>query len=221
MKKFTLFLALAAFTVAANAQAPDKFVLAMESKLVQIDSNNSADTWKDMANAFERIGDAEKTQWLPYYYAAYATIQAGYASMPKDQGFGDNSSLLDPLTDKAESLLNKAELLSQENPEIYIVRKMVHGLRMMGNPMARYMTESPKAAAALEKAKALSPNNPRVFLLEGQDKFYTPEQFGGSKEEAKILFEKAIEQFNVFKPASSIAPNWGRPAAMYFLSQMK
>ena len=53
------------------------------------------------------------------------------------------------------------------------------------------------------------PNNwirkiPRVYLLEGQDKFFTPEQFGGSKTEAKALFEESIKKQETFKPASSI-----------------
>jgi hypothetical protein len=44
------------------------------------------------------------------------------------------------------------------------------------------MQYGPKAQEALETARKLNPNNPRVVdLLEGQDKFYTPEQFGGSK----------------------------------------
>jgi hypothetical protein len=57
--------------------------------------------------------------------------------------------------------------------------------------------------------------------LEGQDKFYTPEQFGGSKDEAKMLFEKAKQLFDSFKPGSSIHPNWGKGTVTYFLSQYK
>ena len=67
----------------------------------------------------------------------------------------------------------------------------------MGNAMARFMTEGAKATEALEKAKMLNANNPRIYILEGQDKFYTPEQFGGSKDEAKKLFEKANGIFMV------------------------
>ena len=92
---------------------------------------------------------------------------------------------------------------------------------MMGNPMARFMTEGAKATEALGKAKAMNPNNPRIYILEGQDKFYTPEQFGGSKEEAKKLFEKANEIFMTTKPGSSIEPQWGRGQVAYFLSQLK
>lgn len=219
MKKLFFFASFSLLALSLFAQS-EKYVGAMQAKLANIDKQNTADDWKDMANGFERIGDAEKTQWLPYYYASYCLIQAGYGSTtPGDMG--DNSQVIDPIADKAETLLNKAEVLSKDNAEIYIVRKMVHGLRMMGNPMARYMTESPKAAAALEKAKALNADNPRIYILEAQDKYFTPEQFGGSKEEAKILFEKALKLFDTFKPASDIYPNWGKPSVVYFLSQYK
>jgi hypothetical protein len=215
---FASFLALAGF---AQKGPGDKYIKAMEAKVPMIDSNNSTDGWKELANSFERIADAEKTQWLPYYYASYCTIMAGYNSLPQDGSFGDNSSIVDPLADKAESLLNKATELSKENAEIYCAWKMVHSFRMMGNAMARYMTEGPKASEALEKAKSINATIPRIYILEGQDKFYTPEEFGGSKTEAKQLFEKARDLFAGFKPESSIAPDWGRKTVAYFLDQLK
>ncbi|MGB3005622.1 MAG: hypothetical protein WBC06_03870 [Chitinophagaceae bacterium] len=220
MKK-TIFIFFALFTASTVIAQSDKYVKAMEAKVVMLDSNNSLETWKDLANAFERIADAEKTQWMPYYYASYCNIMAGYSSMPQDGGMGDYSSITDPLADNAEKLLNKAEEMSKDNAEIFCIRKMVHSLRMMGNPMNRYMTEGAKATEALEKAKALNPNVPRIYILEGQDKFYTPEQFGGSKAEAKLLFEKANEIFMTSKPGSSIEPQWGRSQVAYFLSQFK
>jgi CHASE3 domain sensor protein len=95
---------------------------------------------------------------------------------------------------------------------------MIATMRMMGDPMNRWQKYGPEAAQALAKAKALDANNPRTYLLEGQDKYYTPEQFGGSKTEAKKLFEKAKELYTTVKPASEIHPHWGMGQTMYFLS---
>ncbi len=220
MKKIYLFL-LSAFIMSASFAQSEKFVKAMEPKVSMLDSSNTVDSWKDLGNAFERIAEAEKTQWLPYYYASFCNVMAGTYSLPQDGSFGDNSAITDPYAEKAETLLNKAEGMSKDNSEIYCVRKMIHGLRMMGNAMARYMTEGAKATEALEKAKKLNASNPRIFILEGQDKFYTPQQFGGSKEEAKKLFEKANEIFMMSKPGNSIEPQWGRGQVGYFLSQLK
>ncbi|NOT51958.1 MAG: hypothetical protein HOP10_11860 [Chitinophagaceae bacterium] len=220
MKKTIFIMALSLLGTATFAQS-EKYLKAMEAKVSLLDSTTTPDAWKDLANAFERIADAEKTQWLPYYYAAYANVMAGTMSMPMDGSFGDNSAITDPYADKAEQLINKANEMNKDNSEIYCVIKMIHSLRMMGNAMSRYMTEGPKAETALTKAKELNVNNPRVYILEGQDKFYTPEQFGGSKEEAKKLFEKANEIFMITKPANAIEPQWGRSTVNYFLSQLK
>ncbi len=87
--------------------------------------------------------------------------------------------------------------------------------------MNRYMKYGPEAAQALETAKKLNPENPRVYYLEGQDKLYTPEQFGGSKPEAVKFFELALKKFAAFKPESSIHPSWGKQMTEYFLGEAK
>ena len=199
----------------------EKYIKAMATLVQAVDTSSNAAGITDLANSFERIANAEKTQWLPFYYAAYCNVMVGTISMPQDGSFGDNSAITDPYADKAETLLNKAIEIAKGNTEIYCIQKMIHGLRMMGNAMARFMTEGPLADAALAKAKEANAGNPRIYILEAQDKFYTPEQFGGSKADAKILFEKAQNLFETFKPESTIHPNWGLPTTKYFLSQLK
>ncbi len=205
----------------SHAQPSEKFIRAMETRVPLIDSNNQkADEWKDLGNSFERIAEAEKTQWLPFYYAALCQVRAAYALLPPGGGMGDNTAITDPLAEKAEQLVRRAEALQPGHTDIHCLWKMVHGLRMMGNPMQRFMTEGARAAQALEKARALDPSNPRIYILEAQDKFFTPEAFGGSKKEARRLFEKADSLFRVSKTASAIEPRWGVPQVRYFLSQL-
>lgn len=216
MKKTILFICLAfgLNTVFAQTQATDKFTKAMEALVPAVDTAHSGDQLIEMANAFERIANAEKTQWLPYYYAALCYINRAnmlYTEQKLDQ--------IDGLMDKAEPLLAKAEELEKNNAEIWCLKKMFNTGKMMADPMNRFMVFGQAAAEALETAKGLDPENPRVFLLEGIDKFYTPEQFGGSKEEAKKLFETAKLKFETFKPASSIHPAWGMGQVQYMLTQ--
>lgn len=219
MKKF-LFLSLASFMMGTAFAQSDKYVKAMEPKVAAIDTTHTVAGFTDLANAFERIADAEKTQWLPYYYAALAQVNSGYAMMNGSNVMnGGMTATLDPIADKAENLLNKADALSKNNSEIYVVKKMIASLRMLGDPMSRYMTYGPAASEALETAKKLNPNNPRIYYLEGQDKLFTPEQYGGSKTEGKKLLEEALKKFDASKPESSIAVQWGRPNTQYFLSQ--
>ena len=167
-----------------------------------------------MANDFDRIGTKENTQWLPYYYAAFATIQKGRLMMKTG-----NTAELDPVAAQADQYIAKAEALSPNNAEIYILKKITSGLRMMVDPMSRYMQESPIAQGALAKAKELDAENPRITVLLAEDAYFTPEQFGGSKTKGIELFNKSLEQFKLYKPKTALAPNWGKEEAEYFLSQ--
>jgi tetratricopeptide (TPR) repeat protein len=219
MKKFLSSVTLLLFVVAVNAQS-EKYTKAMEANVATIDSLHTAQAWTDMANTFQRIGDAEKTQWLPYYYAALGNVMTGYMEGAATGGTA-GADKIDPLANKAEEMLNKAEALNKDNSDIYCVKKMIATLRMMADPMNRYMTYGPQAAEALQKAKSLNPENPRVYLLEGQDKFYTPEQYGGSKTEAKTLFETSMKKYESVKLESAIHPQWGKSQVMFFLAQLK
>ncbi len=219
MKK-SLSLIVASLMLTVTFAQSEKYTKAMEALVPVIDTSRDHAALIDLSNSFERIANAEKTQWLPFYYAALANINAGY-SFTMDGGFGDKSADIDPLADKAEELLNKAETLSKDNSEIWVVKKMLASVRMMGNPMARFQEYGPIATAALETAKKLNADNPRVYLLEGQDLFFTPEQFGGDKQEAKKRFETTISKFEIHKAESRVHPNWGLGQAKYFLSEIK
>lgn len=219
MKK-VLSLFVASLLMTATFAQSEKYTKAMEALVPAVDTTRSHDALVTLSNSFERIANAEKTQWLPFYYAALANINAGY-TFTMDGGFGDKSASIDPLADKAEEYLNKAEALSKDNSEIWVIKKMLASVRMMGNPMARFQEYGPIATAALETAKKLNADNPRVYLLEGQDLFFTPEQFGGDKQEAKKRFETAISKFDTYKSESGIHPGWGLGQAKYFLSGIK
>jgi hypothetical protein len=192
----------------------EKFTKAMEGLVPAVDTVRGAEQLTELANSFERIANAEKTQWLPFYYAAlcYVNIANGYFQEEKLE-------MIDPILDKAEPMLNAADALEQNNSEIALLKKMFNTARMMGDPMTRYMTYGTAASTALEIAKTLNPGNPRVYLMEGIDKYYTPEQYGGNKEEGRKLFEEAERLFGEFQPASPIHPNWGRKMVNYFLNE--
>jgi cytochrome c-type biogenesis protein CcmH/NrfG len=75
-----------------------------------------------------------------------------------------------------------------------------------------------KLKVALNEAKKLDPENPRISILEAEDLYYTPEQFGGSKSKGIELFKKALEQFKTYKTKSSVDPNWGQGSELFYLS---
>ena len=217
MKKQFLFIVAILFSTYSFSQT-EKYIKAMEQLVPAVDTTRDADKLTTLANSFQRIADAEKNQWLPYYYAALANVSAAYMMSMGQMGMADKT---DPIADKAEGLLSKAEDISKDNSEIYVVKKMIASLRLIGDPQNRYMIYGPLAEQALATAKTLNPANPRVTLLEAQDKLFTPEQFGGSKTEAKKLFEESIKKYEAFKPETNIHPGWGLKQAQLFLSQIK
>ena len=191
----------------------EKFVKAMEALVPAVDTTHTIEGLTDLANSFERIAKAEKTQWLPYYYAALCNVNKANMYFTAKQ-----VDKIDPLMDIAEPLMNKAEELQKDNSDIFCLKKMFNTGKMMADPMSRFMVYGQAASEALEAAKNWDPENPRVYLLEGIDKYYTPEQYGGSKEEAKMLFEESQKKFETFKPASSIHPSWGMGQLKYFMT---
>jgi hypothetical protein len=194
--------------------AQSKYETAMKSNISQLDSIRANNNAQDLANTFIRIADAEKTQWLPYYYAAYCTVEQ--AMLEKD------NSKKDVLADKATELLTKAEnILGKENSEIDVIKSRIATTHMTVDPQSRYMKYMPDINENIKKAESLDITNPRPFLLEAENKFYTPEQFGGGKDAAKEYFDKANTLFQNFKPETDLSPNWGEPALQYFLSQYK
>lgn len=212
MKKLIFAVIITASTTFGFAQT--KYESAMTEKISKIEQHLKTDDFQTLSNDFTRIGNAEKTQWLPYYYAAFAQIQKGRILMREQK-----MSELDAVAAEAQKSLDKAMELSKDNAELYILQKMIHSLKMMVNPMERYMTEGSLATENLAKAEKQDAENPRITLLKAEDTYFTPEHFGGSKTKGLELFQKALDQFKVYKTASALHPNWGKAEAEYFLSQ--
>lgn len=201
MKNFILA-TLILFMAAGSFAQSEKFTNAMLSNLQRFDSVKTADDVLALSAAFERIAEAEKNQWLPYYYAGLS--QVTYAFMKNDLANGD------VYADKAEKLALKADELEANNSEISCLKSMIASLRLMVNPQQRWQQYGPISQQELDKAKAQDSTNPRPYYLQGQGLRFTPEQFGGGCNAAKPLFEQALKKFETFKPASNMHPNWGK-----------
>ena len=201
-----LFVGFTAFSQTAYEKA-------MTEKIATVQQHKTPDEFTALTNDFKRIGDKEKTQWLPYYYAAFASIQKGRLAMREGK-----KEELDPIADEAQKYLDLAMELNKDSAENLVLQKMIHSLKMMVNPQQRFMSEGMLAADALSKAEKIDAENPRITLMKAEDTYYTPEQFGGSKTKGLELFQKALDQFKVYQPKSSLDPNWGKAEAEYFLA---
>jgi hypothetical protein len=213
MKKLFLLAVVAFLTTGTFAQS-EKYMATMKSNIAAIDTSfKNPQNLLTLANNFERIAIAEKTQWLPYYYAALC--QVDYSYMEKDK------TKVDAIADKATELIDKADALQPNNSEISCIKSMIASTHLMVNPMQRYQEYGPESASYLDAAMQQDPTNPRPEYLKGQVLKYTPEQFGGGCVTAKPVLQSALEKFNTFKPASEIHPNWGKPRTESLISECK
>jgi hypothetical protein len=200
--KQLFFILLSIVIVSQGIAQSEKFTKAMTNTIATFDSAKTADDMLASSAAFERIGDAEKTQWLPYYYASLSQVL--YAFMKNDM------SQADAYANKADELLKKADALEPKNSEISCVKSMIATLHMLVNPQNRWQEYGPVIQTELDNAKKQDPANPRPYYLQGQNLRNTPEQFGGGCNTAKPVLEEALKKYEAFKPASAIAPNWGK-----------
>ena len=205
----TLLFLLAA--VGGYAQS-EKYVAAMKKNLSQFDSVKTTEQYQALAANFERIGEAEKTEWLPYYYASLALLTPGWTDKNIDK---------DANGERIKALITKGEALAKDNKdkaELLSLRNMTATQQMLVDPQNRWMTYGQEGAKYLTQAKELDPENPRLAYLEGAGIFGTPEQFGGGKAKAKPVLEKAVALFKAEKPAP-MHPQWGQAIAEGMLAQ--
>lgn len=206
MKKLIFSLALLA-SLAASAQS-DKYTQMMQKNIALLDSAKSIDDLQSLASTFDRIGDVEKSKWLPYYYAALAQTWVGWNPTIKDK---------DANSAKINAYLAKAEAI-EKNSELYAVENMSATQQMLVDPQSRWATYGKTAGEALQKGLQAGPNNPRLYYLQGMSLFGTPPQFGGGKDKAKPLFEKSVALYKAAHP-EPLAPTWGQKQAEDMLEQ--
>lgn len=197
-----LLMAVAMLVSVAGFAQTDKYTLAMQKNLAMMDSAKSIADLNAVAAAFERVGDAEKNQWLPYYWAALAKANIGWRADSKDK---------DKIAGEIKGLCAKGEAI-QDNAEFCTLRNMAATQQMMVNPQERWQTYGTEAAAALQKGMQLDPKNPRLYYLQGMSAFNTPAQFGGGKDKAKPIFQKAVDLYKT-EEKKPLYPTWGAKEA--------
>jgi hypothetical protein len=208
MKKL-LFVLLATCSIHLAFAQSDMYNQKMKETLTMMDSAKGPQDLLEVSAQFERIGDMEKTQWLPYYYAALARINIGWMDQKADK---------DKMAEKTKAIIAKAEAI-EKNAELYVLEYMVATQQMLVDPQSRWMTYSGIMDNALTEAKKADPNNPRIYYLEANGIMGKPEAFGGGKAKAKLIFQKSVDLFKTFKPASPFHPKWGQKQAEDMLAK--
>ena len=207
MKKLSIIPFLLAVLVfsAAKAFATDKYTENMQKNIDSVYTSKSIAGLQRAVNTLERIGEAEKTKWEPYYYAAF-----GYVMMATRE---KEASVKDSYLDLALKATEKAKARQPAESEIVAIEGFIHMIRVTVDPASRGQQYSSLAFQSFGKAVGMNAENPRALALLAQMQFGTAQFFGSSTAEACSTNAKALEKFESFKSSNALAPQWGRGMA--------
>jgi tetratricopeptide (TPR) repeat protein len=165
------------------------------------------------ASELDAIAVKYPDKWAGHFYSAYAHIKRSLGLTDKGQR--------DQLIDGAEAELNKAERLSPNNEEVFILRAWCAKARIAVDPQERWKKGNAQYDEAIGKAKKINAENPRIYFLDGQGYFYRPRMWGGGKDKAKGYFQKAKLLFTKEDKADILRPSWGEKANEEFLAKCR
>jgi hypothetical protein len=212
MKKIALIICIAAITLPGLTQE-NKYREAMLGAIEKLDNASDPNEYLASASQFERIASAEKTLWMPYYYASYALVVMSF-----DEADGVKK---DQILDRAQALLDAALELDAQESELHVLQAFLYPSRILVDPMGRGMEYMGLILTSLETAKALNPENPRIYFLEGINKANLPPSMGGGPELAKPILEEAVAKFEAFQNSDPLWPHWGEDAARDELAKLQ
>ncbi|WP_299313546.1 hypothetical protein [uncultured Aquimarina sp.] len=194
MKTIIIILSIFAITSVNSQAAYEKGM----GKAFELWGNQKND---EAANLFERIGKAEKDNWLPFYYAAQIHIVTTF-------GIKDAEQIESRLT-KAQNYLNEAKTFSKGNAEIMIMEAMLNTAYVVYDGAKYGMTHSAKVEELYQKAKIIEPENPRAILYHAEWQMGAAKFWGKDPKAFCPEIEKAISLFDLEKSTVPFYPSWG------------
>jgi len=210
MKKVVSIIVVMVFA-ATNLWAQN-YAGAMQNALAKMGAAKSTTDFVAASQIFDRISQVETAKWIPAYYGALSLINGSYTGKEKEKR--------DQMLDQAQKFIDTCLKRSPENSEAMTLQGYLYQARI-GVDGSRGQEFSQKAAGALKQAMAWDANNPRATSLMAMNVFYTPSFYGGGKENALPLFEKAEKLFAEQKMSSPFAPAWGKEMNQHFLEGCK
>ncbi len=206
-----LIAALACLAVIASAN--DRYTETMQKNIEVVYKAKSVEEIQAAVNAFERIGDAEKSKWEPFYYASYGYLMIALRQMEAIEK--------DKQLDLALGVLKKASAINPVESEIVALEGFIHMIRVSVDPASRGQQYSGLAMQTFGKAIGMNPENPRALALMAQMQYGTAQFFGSPTTEACGTLNKALEKFETYKSTNPLAPVWGKSMAEGMKAQCK
>jgi hypothetical protein len=197
----SLALLMSQFVLASDA----KFVETMQKHIQTVYTSQSVEEIQGAVNAFDRIAEAEKTKWEPFYYSAFGNVMM--ANKEKD------GAKKDTYLDLALKGVESAKAIIPNESEVIALEGFIHMIRVTVDPASRGQQYSGMAFQSFGKAVAVNPENPRALALLAQMQYGMAQFFGSPTTEACATLTKSLEKFESYKSENPLAPQWGKKMA--------
>ncbi|MBS1635515.1 MAG: hypothetical protein JST26_06290 [Bacteroidetes bacterium] len=182
----------------------------MKKGIAMLDTARGVADFTKAAAVFEKVNQDHPGEWLPHYYIALCQLLVALEKKGNE---------IDAWCDKSEKHISRADSLSGNNSEIYVLKSLLASARIQVNKTARGQKFGGQAYKWAEEAIKLDASNPRAWLQKATAIYYTPPAFGGGAKKAKPVFDTAMEKFTAFKVSSNLYPHWGKDRAKAMLHE--
>ena len=155
---------------------------------------------------FDRIGQAEKENWVPLYHAANVLISSSFAIESTEER---NTTL-----EKAKAIIAEAHNRSADNSEITTLEGLLYTGYVAMDPSVYGMQYSGKIMELHGKAIALNPDNPRAHANKIEYAMGSARFFGQDLAPFCEQMKAIIPKFDEQQSDIPFAPSQGKERAL-------
>ena len=202
MKKLFLSVSILSIALSVMSQSQE-FTSAMSEGLAQFAKCQTVDQYQAVGNKFSVIADAEKTEWLPYYYHADCYILMSFMEQA-------DAAKKDAYLDVAEKSVKRMIELVPGESEVYVLQGMMCSARIMVDPMARGQEYSALSMKAIGKALGLDSNNPRAKVMKLRNEMGMAQFYGQDPKDFCPQAKDLLATWDNYQVKSPLHPNWGK-----------
>lgn len=211
MKK-TILVFTALIIAATSFAGGIRYQKTMGKTLAGFGEAQTVEEYRELGNKFLRIAEAEKHEWLPYYYHAQCYILMSFDNnikpAQKDEYLAEASGSVDKLLE-----------LAPNESETYVMQGFLYTATLMVDPMSRGQKYSAMSAQSIGRALGIEPENPRARYMQIANEMGTANFFG--KEISEICGRAQVlwDEWDDYKLKSRIHPRWGKGQLAGILKQ--